>query len=248
MGIEAALIGGGLGLAGSFLGGREQRKGMEAAAEAARFRPMDITTPLGGVDASETGYTASLSPELQQRMQGLLGMSSQQLQAAQSPQAGFDYISQLYGPQLERQRASQESRLFNQGLLGTTTGGLQTEALSRAQNQALLEAGMAQQNQSFERGLGLLGSALDIGNIPSQQIATSGNISSGVSAAGANAGQFIAQGGAQRGNQIASIFSGLGQAAGGFIGRNDPANYLIGSGGSAAPPPSARSGGFLGLF
>jgi len=230
------LISGGLGLAGSILGGREQSAGMEAAAEASRFRPMDINTPLGSVDASLGGYTASLSPDLQQRMRGLLGMSDVQLQAAQSPQAGFDYISQLYGPQLERQRSSQESRLFNQGLLGTTTGGLQTEALGRAQNQALLEAGMAQQNQSFERGLGLLGTALDIGNIPSQQIATSGNISSGVSAAGANAGRFMSQAGTARGNQIASIFSGLGQAAGGFINNGDSGNS------------SARTGSFFSFY
>jgi len=200
---------------------------------------MDINTPLGSVDASAGGYTASLTPQLQERMQGLLGMSSQQLQAAQSPQAGLEYITQLYGPQLERQRASQESRLFNQGLLGSTTGGIQTEALGRAQNQALLEAGMAQQNQSFERGLGLLGSALDIGNIPSQQIATSGNISSGVSAAGARAGRFMATGGTQRGNQIASIFSGLGQSAADFIGSQQPQRGLLpssvfsGAGGNA---------------
>ena len=230
------LISGGLGLAGSILGGREQSAGMEAAANAARFRPVDINTPLGSVDASSGAYNATLTPELQQRMQGLLGMSSQQLQAAQSPQAGFDYISQLYGPQLQRQQASQESRLFNQGLLGSTTGGIQTEALNRAQNQALLEAGMAQQNQSFERGLGLLGSALEIGAIPGQQIATSGNISSGQAAAGANAGRYMAAGGTQRGNQIASIFSGLGQAAGDFIGGG-------GSGGS-----SARTGNFFSFF
>jgi len=216
-GIAAAV---GLGTAaGGYLASREQRKGAEAAADAARFRPVDIDTPLGSVDASMGGYTANLTPDLERRMQGLLGMSDVQMQAAQSPQASLDFLNRIYGTELDRQSASLESRQFNQGLLGTTTGALQTEALSKGQNQALLEGALSFQNQAYDRGLGLLGTALEIGSIPSAQIATSGNISSGASAAGARAGQFITQGANQRANNIASTFAGLGQAAGSFIGR-----------------------------
>jgi len=244
------LVSGGLSLAGSVLGGRERSEGMQEAAEQARFIPRDINTPIGSVDASVDNYSASLSPELQRQYEGLLGMSQQRLQAAQSPLAGFNYIRQTYQPELERQQLSQESRLLNQGLLGSTTGQLQQQGLREAQNQALLEAGLSQQQQAYEQGIGLLGSAVELGALPSDLIATSGNISNQASAAGARAGRFTAQAGADRGRQIQSIFSGLGEAAGSL---NFPGSGGGVSFGGGAPPnvrgigPSAAGGLFSGI-
>lgn len=83
------------------------------------------------------------------------------LDLAATPEASLGFLERAYGPQLERARAQQESRLLNQGLLGSTTGGLQTEALRRAQQQALMEGALQQQQFQGNLGQGLLGSALN---------------------------------------------------------------------------------------
>jgi len=92
---------------------------------------------------------------------------AQQLQVSTDPQAAVDFQRRVYGPEFQRQQLSQESRLFNQGLLGSTTGGLQQEAVRNAQNQALLRGArdqqqlqLQQQQQGFGQELGLLGQAL----------------------------------------------------------------------------------------
>ncbi len=214
-GIAAAV---GIGTAaGGYLASREQRKGAEAAADAARFRPTDINTPLGGVIAREGSFSANLSPELQQQYRGLLDFGRQRLEQARSPEASLEFLQESFGPQLERQRSQQESRLFNQGLLGSTTGALQTEGLRTAQNQSLLQAALAEQQNAYSQGLGLLSGALDIGGVTQGLLGTSGNISSQQASAGAQQGQALAAAANSRANSISSIFSGLGQAAGAFI-------------------------------
>jgi len=99
------------------------------------------------------------APEFQQQAQGLLGRAQTQFDIARDPQAALAFQRQAYGPELERQRLSQESRLLNQGLLGSTTGALQREGLATGQNQALLRGAQGQQQQAFQQGLGLLGQA-----------------------------------------------------------------------------------------
>lgn len=239
----AAAVGLGTAAAGVYAS-RQQRKGAEAAADAARFMPTDISTPFGSVDASMGDVSATLSPELQRQYEGLLGFGQERLQAARSPQAALGFLGQAFGPQLERQRLSQESRLFNQGLLGSTTGALQREALSTGQNQALLQAALAEQQNAYSQGLGLLGGALDISNLPSNLIATSGNIGSQQAAAGANVGQGLAAAANSRANSINSIFAGLGQAANAFSGRQPqqtlPTSIFSGSiGNTPGSVPSA---------
>ena len=102
MGVEAALIGGGLSLAGGLLGGRSaeraartsaeaQREAGLLAAEEARFRPVGITTRFGrsmfdyGPEGRVTGAGYEVSPELrayQDRLMGLTGMGLTQAEAA----------------------------------------------------------------------------------------------------------------------------------------------------------------------
>jgi len=247
--VAPAIIGAGISAVGGLLSAREQRRGAEAAANAARFRPTDITTPFGSVDASMGDVSATLSPELQRQYEGLLGFGQERLQAARSPQAALGYLGQAFGPELERQRLSQESRLFNQGLLGSTAGALQTEALATGQNQALLEAALSEQQNAYSQGLGLLSGALDISNLPSSLIATSGNIGSQQAAAGANVGQGLAAAANTRSNSISSIFAGLGQAAGSFVGRQPqqslPTSIFSGSLGNA--PGAVPSAGQFAL-
>jgi len=83
------------------------------------------------------------------------------LDLAATPEASLGFLEQAFGPQLERARAQQESRLLNQGLLGSTAGALQTEGLSRGQQQALMEGALQQQQFQGNLGQGLLGSALN---------------------------------------------------------------------------------------
>jgi len=104
----------------------------------------------------------SQAPRFQEQAQGLLGRAQTQFDIARDPQAALTFQEQVYGPQLERQRLSQESRLFNQGLLGSTTGQLQQEATRTGQTQALLRGAQQQQQQAFQQGQGLLGQAVGL--------------------------------------------------------------------------------------
>lgn len=241
--IAGGLISGGLGLVGSAIAGREQRKGMEAAAEASRFVPTDINTPFGSVDASRGSVTATLPQELQQQYEGLLGFGAQRLEQARSPEQALGFLRQTFSPELQRQQASQESRLLNQGLLGSTTGQLQTQALREAQNQALMQGALEEQQAAYSQGLGLLGGALDIANLPQNLIGLSGNIGSQQASAGANVGQALSQAANARGRSINSIFSGLGQAAGAFVSRPQTPSGIVGGFGLGSGPNIGMSGG-----
>ena len=115
-----------------------------------------------GIQQQATQDVLSQVPQFQEQAQGLLGRAQQQFDISRDPQAAIDFQRQVYGPELERQRLSQESRLFNQGLLGSTTGALQQEATRTAQNQALLRGAQQQQAQAFQQGQGLFGQALGL--------------------------------------------------------------------------------------
>jgi len=101
-----------------------------------------------------------MAPQFQQQAQGLLGRAQNQLDIASDPQSALEYQQRVFGPELERQRLSQESRLYNQGLLGSTTGALQQQATREGQTQALLQGAQQQQQQAFQQGQGLLSQAL----------------------------------------------------------------------------------------
>ena len=164
MGIEAALIGGGLGLIGSSMqanaqrdaanqSAQAQRDAAQAAAEAAKFRPVGVTTRYGTSNfqfdpsgyLSGAGYT--VSPELQayqNRLQGLTGNALTQAEQAQ----------QQYAP---LQQSAQG--LFGLGQQYLQQSPQQVAAQYIQQQQDLLapsrERQMAQlQNQLFQQGRG----------------------------------------------------------------------------------------------
>ena len=106
MGIEAALIGGGLGLLGSAMSGNSAARAAQTsadaqlqagreAAEAARFRPVGITTRFGSSNfqfdpqgyLTGAGYT--VSPELQAYQNRLMGLAGQGLTQAEQAQAQY---------------------------------------------------------------------------------------------------------------------------------------------------------------
>jgi len=127
------------------------------------------TTPSATALLGQTGglQTAAqdvlgLAPQFREQAAGLFGQAQEQFGIARDPGAALAFQQQVYGPELERQRLSQESRLLNQGLLGSTTGALRQQGLSQGQNQALLQAAQQQQAQAFQQGQGLLGQALNL--------------------------------------------------------------------------------------
>lgn len=106
MGIEAALIGGGLGLLGSAMSGNAARDAAQTsanaqlqagreAAEAARFRPVGITTRFGSSNFQFdpqgylTGAGYSVSPELKAYQDRLMSLTGQGLTQAEQAQAQY---------------------------------------------------------------------------------------------------------------------------------------------------------------
>ena len=164
MGLEAALIGGGLGLIGGSMqadaargaaeeSARAQLESARLAAEAAKFRPVGVTTRYGTSNfqfdpsgyLSGAGYT--VSPELQayqNRLQGLTGNALTQAEQAQ----------QQYAPLQQG-----ATGLFNLGQQYLQQSPEQVAAQYMRQQQDLLapsrERQMAQlQNQLYQTGRG----------------------------------------------------------------------------------------------
>jgi len=164
MGIEAALIGGGLGLIGGSMqanatrgaaqeSARAQQESARLAAEAAKFRPVGVTTRYGTSNfqfdpsgyLSGAGYT--VSPELQAYQDRLQGLTSGALSQAEMAQ-------QQYAP---LQQGAQG--LFGLGQQYLAQSPQDVAAQYIQQQQDLLapsrERQMAQlQNQLFQQGRG----------------------------------------------------------------------------------------------
>jgi len=132
----------------------------------AEFNPFGVQSALGQAQFADGSANLQLSPELQQSFSGLLGASQQRLGQAQDLQGTLGFLGRVTQPQFERQQLSQESRLFNQGLLGSTTGQLQQQGLREAQNQSLLQNALQTQAQQTQQAQGLLGSALQTAQAP----------------------------------------------------------------------------------
>ena len=118
-------------------------------------------TPFVGLADQLSGLPSEFQATRQQLEQAGFG----QLGFAADPMAAYGFLSQAMSPELERQRASQESRLLSQGILGSTTGGIQTQALRQAQESALMQQSLAERQAAAQQGLGLLGAAGQFGQL-----------------------------------------------------------------------------------
>ncbi len=162
MGIEAAIIGGGL-LGGAMQGSAArraaqiqadaQREAAQIAAEESRFRPVGITTRFGqsafeyGPDGRVSGASYALRPEFAAVQDRLLGLAGQGLEQAEM------------APQQFAPLASAGAGLFNLGQRYLAQTPEQVAAQYMARQQDLLapsrERQMAQlQNQLFQTGRG----------------------------------------------------------------------------------------------
>jgi len=188
MGIEAALIGGGLGLLGSSMAGdaaseaastqaAAQKEAARIAAEAARFRPVGVTSRFGSSQftTSPEGYVTgagyNVAPDVaamrdrllsqaggqgfqtaeqaQQAQQSLFGLGQQYM--AQSPEAAAQQWMQsqqaLLQPGREQAQAGLTQNLFNTGRGGLAVAQGGGMGAANPEQQALLNAQMMQDLQ-----------------------------------------------------------------------------------------------------
>lgn len=133
-----------------------------------QYNPWDVNSGLGSANFGDGSLNLNLSPELSGMAGNLFSQAGNLFNQSQNPQETMGFLQQMFQPQFERQQLSQESRLLNQGLLGSTTGALQTGALREGQNQALMQATLGAQNQMFNQAQGLLGQFLNLQQQPLQ--------------------------------------------------------------------------------
>lgn len=221
-----ALAGAAVSAAGSYYASKKKAEAQEAAAERAaertKFIPYDVSGPLGSSSFSGREASGELSPEIRDIFDEVLRQSQDRFQQSQDFGSISQFLSEQFDDQFQNQRLSQESRLFNQGLLGSTAGGLQTEALREAQNDALLGQTIRTQNQLFNQGQGLLSSGVSLGEIPNrfiEQGGTLGGRSSKASQFGASAQLGAAnRASEEKAEMTAGFFSSLGSSIGGAGG------------------------------
>lgn len=140
MGIEAALIGGGAMLGSSIIGGRAASKAAQAgadaqlqaaqiAADAAKFRPYNISTALGGVRFGDQTADISYNPELARYRDQLFGLAGSTLPEDIRAAEDAEYRRLVEGSRgaLEQQTAQLGTGLFRTGRQGLDIYGANPE-------------------------------------------------------------------------------------------------------------------------
>ena len=177
-------------LIGPILGGIMQNRAAKKAAAAQtaageqayrRSLPKGVAGMFGGFTYDDASQQASmtLSPEMQAQYDALMGRAgatAQQIQDLDPLELQQQLYSQQLGllaPEQERQSLAQESRLLQQGRLGSTGGAGQMQALQEAQGQqrlGLLSSSYATAQNTLDsmrqREMMDRQAALGIGNLP----------------------------------------------------------------------------------
>lgn len=162
-----------------------------------KFTPYNVTTNMGSSTFNPDTKTAqsSLSPALQQIFDSLLGKASSgisgiNLDPAANTQNSLSLLRGLSSPEEARARTDLETRLLGQGRLGSTGGGIEQEALNKAQSNADLQRqlqaiGLGQQtvNNLINNSTGLLGAASQLGQVPNTLLSQGQSLGSAASSA-----------------------------------------------------------------
>ncbi len=158
-----------------FAGQSQQNQNQDAANQytnATKFVPFSVVSGMGSsmVDPTNKTATLSLNKPYQDLSNNYLSMANginSNLNAFSSGdpvQAYLDKLRALSAPQNSLDRTNLESRLFSQGLLGSTGGGIQQKALYDSQNQQDLQAQIASMNNAQDyMHSGLVNSGLAAG-------------------------------------------------------------------------------------
>lgn len=250
-----------LNAAASIIGGlyanKQAKKAVGAATDQANLAyqqslPQQYTGMFGGYDP-ETGEF--LNQDMQNLMQQYMdrrGQTAAQIQDLDPMELQQQLYNQQLGllqPEQERQALAQESRLLQQGRLGSTGGAGQMQALQEAQGQQRLgllsssyQQAQATQDAMRQREMQDLATMMQIGNIPGQYAGQAMNLAKLRGANAWNRAQMISgavtnKAGANTlmasnavsnfGNQDFSNFSN--PFAGMFSGTYNPAPYTPGA-------------------
>jgi hypothetical protein len=190
---------------GGILANKQAKKAQGAANEAAQFayeqsRPQNYQGMFGGYD---TGTGEYLNEDMQAMMQqfmdrrGQTAAQIQDLNPLELQQSLYNQQLGLLQPEQERQALAQESRLLQQGRLGSTGGAGQMQALQEAQGQQRLgllsnSYQQAQQTQDAmrQREMQDLAAIMQLGSIPGQYAGQSLNFANQRAGAAFNAAQM----------------------------------------------------------
>lgn len=188
MGFLSSLVGGGLGVLGSVLGGKSQEKAARAAAQASA--PLNVRGPFGQAIFSDGVLTGSLSPAFQSQLNALTSQANKTFGAF----SGLDIpglerqqlstLRNLAQPEQDRIRAQVRNEVFQRGRLGLGTRGARTgqnvqpELASLAEGEATADLLRQLQSQTFARNeqarlldqfLTLQNQALGLSTLPTNQ-------------------------------------------------------------------------------
>lgn len=181
--------------AASIIGGiyanKQAKKAVGAATDQANMAyqqslPQQYTGMFGGYDPDSGEFLNQDMQNLMQQYMDRRGQTAAQIQDLDPMELQQQLYNQQLGllqPEQERQSLAQESRLLQQGRLGSTGGAGQMQALQEAQGQQRLgllsnSYQQAQQTQDAmrQREMQDLATMMQIGNIPGQYAGQSMNL------------------------------------------------------------------------
>lgn len=213
MGIEAALIGGGAMLGSSIIGGRAASKAAQAgadaqlqsaqiAADAAKFRPYNITTALGGVSFGDQTADINYNPQLAAYRNRLFGLSTGMLPEDIRAAEEEEYRRLLEGSRgaLEQQTAQLGTSLFRSGRQGLDIFGANPELKAFAAAQmdrelALRQAAEQQVANRIAQSTGLFTSGVGVEQAMLQPLEIGAQLGGRSAAAGAAQADALLRGG-----------------------------------------------------
>ena len=241
-----ALISAGIGL----LGANQQKKAANRAAdaqiqaaemqaEAAKFKPYNVTGGLGSAmfDTENQKASYTLDPRLKAQQDALLGLGAEALPTDANPDAAaqmlFDRYQQMAAPSRERSFAALQNSQFNNGTLGLSYGATASglgasnpalEAYLNAQNMADQNMFLTAQDKARDyltsdiaRSTGLFNSAIGLDSVGQDAMNAGINIGGRATAANSAAANALAAGMTNAANINASAQTNyINQLAGGF--------------------------------
>ena len=184
-----------LNAAASIIGGiyanKQAKKAVGAATDQANMAyqqslPQQYTGMFGGYDPDSGEILNQDMQNLMQQYMDRRGQTAAQIQDLDPMELQQQLYNQQLGllqPEQERQSLAQESRLLQQGRLGSTGGAGQMQALQEAQGQQRLgllsnsyQQAQATQDAMRQREMQDLATMMQIGNIPGQYAGQSMNL------------------------------------------------------------------------
>jgi hypothetical protein len=229
--VTAALIAGGTALAGSAMAGsaaksaaRTSAAAQDRATEAAKFKPYNISTALGGVRFGDRTVDINYNPELAAYRDRLFGLATSELPADLEAAREAEYQRLVAGSRgaLEQQTAALGTGLFRTGRQGLDIYGANPEMRAFAAAQmdrelALRQAAEQQIANRVAQSTGMFTSGVGVESALMQPLETGAQLGGRSAAAGANvmqglmsAAQTRAQGAMVGPTLMASSLSNIG--------------------------------------